>query len=480
MNKLKSIYLLYSVLIFYVAYRFLLIFSYSLDLGGVEENVIYTLTNYFSGSSIYSNPEADNYSITQYSPILYIFNIGLDYLFSVKGALDYHQIYVTGRLMNLLINLTSLFLFFKLLSSKLNIDKVFSFAISVLMFFLLTRFHFSVRPDALYNLTFILILYFSLDIIEGSKDIRHFVVTCFLLTVLFLVKQSAVQIIPLYPIFFLLRKRYSCFFKFSIVFFLIFSFLLFFFHIVLGKFFLINIIGGIINELSVNNAIELFFKYFSENLIIIFFFVSSLFYFVNNKLIKYEPQIQFLVYSSVLSFITSLILTSKIGAGINYYNEFGVLVLILFSLLFSKYVINLKYVFVGLIFTVCFVNLFRSYYHEHSIDIKNINKKELWSTQEIFVKKIMPFLGGDSKILCFDRRINLLLPNYVIVPNKDIVPNQSPFDYTTLRCYFSQGKIKYLIQDKSSIKRSYMGLDFSNFKPVLTYYDLILFQYNDE
>ena len=479
MIKLSLKQLIFFLLISYIIFRLLLSFSYALDLGGIEENVIYTISSTFEGNPIYGNPEAENYSITQYSPILYLFNIGLDSLFGVSRSTDYHKIYVIGRILNLAVNLFSVLLLYKLLCKKMAIEKTFAFSLSVLMFFTLTRFHFSVRPDALYNLTFILFIYYSIPLIREGKGMKTFVLPCVLLVILFFIKQSAVQIIPLIPMFLLYKKRYFDFLKFSFILLFLIVLGLFLFHFFLGDYLLLNILGGIKNEISIRNAIELFLNYFSKNTIILLFFIFSMIFYLKDEISRRNILYQFIIFSTLITFFTSFILTSKVGAGINYYNEFGVLVLILFSVLFSDLNSKLLDVFLGGVLFVCVIYFFRSYYHEHSMDLKKINKHELWVNQEDFVKKVKPFLKTDSKILSFDRRIEILLPNYVIIPNKDIVPQQSPFDYSLLKNEFDNGKIEYVIQEVRSSRKKFMGLDFSEFKPILTHSNLVLLKRNN-
>jgi hypothetical protein len=69
-----------------------------------------------------------------------------------------------------------------------------------------------------------------------------------------------------------------------------------------------------------------------------------------------------------------------------------------------------------------------------------------------------------------------MLPTHAVVPNKDIVPTQSKFNYQVFTDNFNSGNIKYLVKPKANALNDFMGADFSGGIEVFSTTDYVVIQ----
>lgn len=87
-----------------VVVRFKVIYLAHPDVGGVENNVIYSILRLLGGHSLYENPAAAPYAITQYSPIYYHLVAGVAKLTRLSPD-DVYGVYSLSRQLSLAANL---------------------------------------------------------------------------------------------------------------------------------------------------------------------------------------------------------------------------------------------------------------------------------------------------------------------------------------------------------------------------------------
>ena len=83
--------------------RLKVIFLVNPDVGGIENNVIYSTLRILAGYPLYQNPEQAPYAITQYSPIYYYLTAGLSRLIGFTAD-DVYEVYAVSRSISLLAN----------------------------------------------------------------------------------------------------------------------------------------------------------------------------------------------------------------------------------------------------------------------------------------------------------------------------------------------------------------------------------------
>jgi hypothetical protein len=477
-NKyLKQILLL--LFVFYFLYKLIIAFSYSSDIGGIEQSIVYSISNYLQGGSIYSDPESSNYSISQYAPIVYSVNVIFNKILGTKDYYDVHQIYVIGRCLSLIFNCLFFLVFYRLMVKKIKLNNITSLGISIFMFFSLWVVYFGVRPDPIYNFIFIGIVYYFIDFLEDESRIKSLIFSSILVGLLFFAKQSAIQVIPIIPLFLLFTRRIKKAFLFGFISFLVLLVSLGLSSLIFGSFFLKNIVGGVANGIDIKNAIELFLKYFSRNTILFVLGVWGIMSLFSD--FKFNKK-SFISFSLLLTLLFSFVLCTKPGAGINYFNEFGVLALLFFSIsvkqLFELFPAQkLNNIILTIVLIVSPVYFFRNFYIEDSVNFKEVFSSKSYESKVEFVKMFKhKYLRNNEKVMTFDFTLNSLLAKNVVLPNKDMVPWVSPFDYSELEKDYLSKKIRFVIQNKNDLTRSYMSIDFSKFKVVFSNSDYIIFE----
>lgn len=170
MNKPGNYLLIFSWIVFavFLSYRLLIIVYPQPDAGGVEGNVIYFIQRILDGQALYSNPELPPYAIAQYTPLYYYLVAGTAYLFSIQPD-DVLSIYITSRILGLILNLAFMIVAFRIARLVYEIPKDKSLLVSILAFIFLEITSFS-RPDSLYHVLFLLAMYFFLDTVKGDKN----------------------------------------------------------------------------------------------------------------------------------------------------------------------------------------------------------------------------------------------------------------------------------------------------------------------
>lgn len=124
---------------------------YTIDLGGIESNVIHGIQKLLMGLPLYEDPERPTFDVVQYTPLYHYLVAGLGHLFGVDPAQP-QQVFVLSRLVSLGCNLASVGVVFGTIR-RLGVARWLALFWSLLLFATLTR-HFYSRPDSLYLLLF--------------------------------------------------------------------------------------------------------------------------------------------------------------------------------------------------------------------------------------------------------------------------------------------------------------------------------------
>lgn len=124
---------------------------YTIDLGGIEGNVVHGIQKLLMGLPLYEDPERPTFDVVQYTPLYYYLVAGLGHLFGVDPAQP-QEVFMLSRLVSLGCNLASVGVVFGTIR-RLGAARWLALFWSLLLFATLTR-HFYSRPDSLYLLLF--------------------------------------------------------------------------------------------------------------------------------------------------------------------------------------------------------------------------------------------------------------------------------------------------------------------------------------
>ncbi len=447
-----------------------LITSYSADIGGVENNVVYSICNVLEGGKLYSNPEAENFAITQYTPLSYYLPILLCKLMGLKPLYHLHEIYLTGRIVSLLFNILTVIFIYKLLFSVLKTRYEIAFIASIIYFISLTKVHFAVRPDALFSLFSVLYLYCFIAYFSLPKKNIFLYLGVLFATLSFFVKQSGLQFIIIIPFFILLNREYKLFLKVCIMQAFLFGFVYLTFYGVYGENFFVNTTRGLRNGFSLIRTYEVFSNlYFRSQLLFICGFFLSYLYFKKES----SDRVRFLSFNIIGLFVFALVTSAKEGSWVNYYNEFIVAVIILAAQQMNKISLHnvgkniaqtallfIAVVIISLMGNALMQGFFHEYYYNIRASKKEYNEKQ--KVAQIMAKKLA--LG--NYFLCFDPHINAMLARHIVIPNKEIVPRLSPFNYSKYKQAYNNGQIAYIVLSKKKPITDYMGYNFSSLKEI--------------
>jgi len=473
-------------LLTFLILRILLIYSYEPDIGGVENNVIYSICKVIDGGLLYDNPEDGNFSISQYSPIYYYFPILIAKIIKLNPLNDLHTIYIISRYFSLIFNLLGGLIIFKLLHKNYKVNWQISIIAVSIYFLNLTRIHFAARPDSLFSLLTIIVIYFLSKYfteVNHKNNFKYLLIAIIIASSTIFIKQTGIQFLFIIPSFFLLTKKFKEFFVTVSLLILITICYFAFFYNIHGNFFISNVFGGLNNGISLVQAYDIFSHFFLKYQLIFVFGVFFSFYFFKKS---QETSLRFLSYNLIFLFFFALITSIKKGAWINYYNEFIIVVIIIsaieinnhlpkidFNNSFSRAVVFIFSIYIILLQpNIIIYKLFHEHFEHLSLNSSNFERK-------IKIAKILNSkLDDQSLFIAFDYHINSMLPLNAAIPNKDIVPSQSKFNYSKFDKEFHNGNIKYIIFPKKQEVLNYMGHDFSKFNRIYDDKEFIILESN--
>ncbi|WP_420146928.1 ArnT family glycosyltransferase [Spirosoma sp.] len=300
--------------------RIKVIFLVNPDVGGIENNVIYSVLRVLAGYPLYQNPEQAPYAITQYSPIYYYLVAGVSKLTGLTSDAVY-EVYIVGRCVSLLAN------FFYawgilLLARRIQLPTPVSVLISILAFTLLPPQSYG-RPDSLYSAFVIWTIWAVLrwNVSGVSKRVNYgSVLTALLASIALFSKQSALCL----PI---IVGGYLLFFSGKPLHFFLF---LSWFTLFLGMLYVslfhqeatiiyTNVIRGVNNGIDLGNfrynLVDHYLRPFS------WLVVPALA--ISIRYIVYErPERQFIGLATLGIFLFALATGLKWGSALNYFTEF--------------------------------------------------------------------------------------------------------------------------------------------------------------
>lgn len=462
-----------SLLIFLTmfVFRVMLLFSYTPDLGGVENTFVYSIQKMLIGKPLYSNPEDFNFDITQYTPVFYYFLYVFYKLLGLQAGEDLMTIYIVGRSIVLLINCLTIYFIYHLAVKRLAINPRISLIIAIFSFVYLTANSLAIKSDALFHLVFLLFGHFTLKYIE-TNVLRYLFYASLIACLSIFVKQSGIQLPIILVDFFFLHFQWKGL-TWAVIFLAILivpSFTIF--DAVYGAAFWQNTFGGVISTIDWLSYYKLWINHIFPNFQILF--IGSFFlifvYFNPQTMIKEK----FLIILSVGSFLFAAATATRRGAGANYFADFVHIALLCFAyfgqaafqylekrkskitqyshlLLLSAVIVLLPY------------KLINNYFHFAHFDIAYKNNYQQASEVANFLKQE---LKGKTHayFFSFDAHLNNLLVENSLLPNNDIFYFGVIYDYTRFKEGVANGKIAYIVLESGSVPTSYQGADFSKFK----------------
>lgn len=328
------------ILIFYMLFvRVLLIFSYSIDLDGLEFCFLPHIQNVIDEKPLYPNPMVFPYHACTFVP-LYFYVVAIPIAqFNLSISTDLHLIYIIGRLFSLFffIFLIFILLFYVRYRFKISMQKI--LVITTLYLLLMTGHVYALRPDALkllfFSISFLLLVEYTFF---NNRLIYLISFLFFSVLTVFTKQDSIIYLSVLIFSIFISSRNYMYLWLLLLLYFLIiilFSLMYF----VYGSYFFENVI---LLNLQMNDSITT-----SINILFIFTslarilpIVLLIYYFKSYKLLLNSLEKFSLILFSLL-FVFGHILMLRTGSYLNYAFE-SIFVLIFFMLIYNLNINQVK------------------------------------------------------------------------------------------------------------------------------------------
>jgi len=499
-------YVLFSTFILFFVLRLWVLTTDTFDVGGIEQNVIYSIQVYLDKGILYWSPSEAPFSITQYTPLFYYLCSFTAKVLNHSGHYDIQFLYTIGRSWNIIFNLITAFLIYKIGKSFFSLSKNKSYFLFLLSFSLNSLLNYAARPDSLSDVFAVASIYIFLYY-QNKKDLNFS--GCFL-TVLFTAlsvfsKQSGIQLIVIFGGFLFLTGNWKALIRITICAIIIYGgFLLLFTK--LYDSFLDNTVGGISNGVN----LEWFFSYIIKRpiflvsclpVILIFLFLL----FKNKFLLKGTLNEKFLSLCVFGMLVFASITGLKMGSGVNYYVLFMNTSLI-FILKFLnielgpeyglKRYANLPVLIMVYLFSLTFV-----YGGYHFWVINNLNTKPDYIAQRIATRKVADFIENDgiaqhkkyvfanlttNAVIPSRQGLNNMLYKYCLVPTMDVIEvSTGPskvLGYNNFEKMLESGQVEYIIESDPetpflTILENLKAIRQSKFKLVKTIDGYLIYKY---
>lgn len=451
------------IIVFLLSTRWKLIFSYSVDLDGLEYYFFRIIQEMQHGKPMYENPLMFPYSINLYTPVYFYLFSGLVSLLKLNAYNDLHQILVVGRLLSFSIVLVQLYFLIKL-AKKITESNFIIILITTLYILLISGHIYAVRPDALKTLFFILFINYLTEYLFFSKKTKDAVLCiCTSVLAVYTKQDIAVYTSLVFLIVLIFMPNRKTLFLF-VIFHIICILLFFTMWLVYGKSIIANLILFNLQSLKViQSSYNVLLFLFSIIRTLPLIFISILNYIKLHRLNK-EFSISKLIAIAPLFFYPFIILSLfRPGANLNYTYELCVLLVLNIALFISLNIESVKNrivicscMLVGYIGILFFTNsLINSYHFDKEKESINKNDYFICMNERDSIKNIIQndtvFFPNTKYALYFaeknvvlghdmhlDRFINLYTD--VTIQSKLTFVNTDTYD-----AVFLNGSVKYII-----------------------------------
>lgn len=319
-------FILLIIELFFVRLR--LVFSYSLDLIGLEYYFTHIVQQILTNQAIYPDPETLPYANCLYTPVYFYCCSAATYFFKLNIQDDIFKLMVIGRMICYLLVLGQLFYLIRL--SKRFTSSVFLHIIIVTLYVLLITEHmYAVRPDAMKIFFFIVFLFhFTKYNFYSNKLIDAIICVAAATFAVYSKQDIAIYISVCFIVAFIIIRSKKIFYLFlSFIFCCLISLVIC--VLIFGKDIFQNII--LFNIQSVSNLMSsynMIFFAISISRTFPFLFISVINF---NKLRKSGSEHtaeKFIVITSILLYFAAHISMSRAGSNLNYTYELLILLVL--------------------------------------------------------------------------------------------------------------------------------------------------------
>lgn len=171
--------------------RFILIFSFSIDLEGMEFVFIHNCQLIYQKISLYRNPDIFPFYAVMYNPLYFDILLNFTKFFKLNPIYEVHKLLIPARTLNLFLMYYSLRTLYKLMI-EFRLSKNYIYILLVCFLLLFTGHFYATRPDGLKITFFIIQLYCIINYFYFHIQKKKYLIAIIILNLLsFLLKQDA-------------------------------------------------------------------------------------------------------------------------------------------------------------------------------------------------------------------------------------------------------------------------------------------------
>jgi hypothetical protein len=479
-----AVLIILSLLIF----RFLLIFTYNGEVGGIDNNFVYAVIRSMAGFDIYPDPEAFPYAVNPYSPLYVSLCSFIGKIFKINIE-DPINIYRLCRVVSFTCDILTCVIFFQTIKKATRIKKELMLLLTAILACTLCYLGYTFsRADSLFLFFYALTLYV---LISGNTIKNTSIFLLGLVTACIFSKQNGV-ILPLLVAIWLFKtdslKKSLSYLAFFV---LVFTVAVVLYKNVSGHpYFTSHVIQSLNNRIDLSWFYVYIFKRYADSLLLlpIYFGVCISFIYLRKGSIIEQTLGTIFLLQTLFSIGTSL----KFGSTAGYFNES----LLLSMIIISKYIstagfhTQTSYSKKILPWLLPIIILFTIHVHTQGylFFIQNQKEKKEVYTQQVVIKNYLEPKLGDNYLFNLGNQngdfFKTLFYKQAVVPNYDAVncctlPDKT-FDYSNLLNDLRSGKIGWLIMPENEITKEQWGVSLDKFVRDTSLYGQIIYKFQNQ
>ncbi len=466
-------FLLGAAFVVVLSLRIELIFSWHYDLGGVEQDEIYTLQRVLAGYPVYENPELPPFAVTQKTPLYHYLCAAIGKACSVNPEMPF-EVYLLSRFVSLSLCLLTLALAF-LLQRRLLGTPVREALMACMLVFLCFEEHAFDRPDSLYTFLFLASVGSCLAALHYRKTRFWLWASALCATTLF-AKQSGI-LLPalLFGYLALWQRAWRQVFLCGVVYFITFGLLLW---LLKGESLLVfkaNVINGVRNGIDLGWIFDYIYNKSYKKFAILF----AVGLFIGGEWLlrrQVAEQMRFLGVCLAGTFCFAHLTGLKSGSTPSYFTEFNLLTLMSAPYYWRKYLLptgieeklaeRIRFLAWGFVLVLIPLQTSdKNLRAGHNLQDKSVFERSQQLRQHLDLKP--------GEYVLADHPVpKLYLYRNILLPQNDIAMSlmvYKVYDYQQLNAMLESGKIRYFISQTETIDKMAILEGKIDFAPYFQY-----------
>ncbi len=473
--------------------RLLIIFSYEAHTAGIDNNFDYPIIRSLAGFSMYPNPADYPYAVNPYAPLFFVICSKLAALLHFT-ANDTIAIYRVSRSVCLLADGATCLLLYHMLGKFAHSQKALAIACTTLFFTIVSYLGYTInRSDALFLLFFTGTIFMLFQYKPGNIVV-HCLLLSLLVTLCIFSKQNGISLLALVPVWLAIDRQYRAVLLFTVFTAILFTGMFVYFEVIYSNhFFSDHIINALKNKIDPRWFYVYIIKLMAATYLtlpLVIGLVISIQAIAANR----SPFLKKLGVLFILQLLFSTALCFKWGSSLGYYNECFLLAFIIIAGFYTGMkhpgmpsAINIVAVYT---LPACCIFIFHMVAQLFFFFINSRTEARQKFTEQVQIANYIKKAIGSQEQYVMDLSnpdfnfFKNLLYKESAAPNMDAVScctlPDSIFNYKGLTNGLRNGKIAFLIENKSGAEETRWGIDLGCYKPDTSFTNYRIYKFDAE